>query len=405
MKINELIKKKPIPSFCTANEGVIKIILLYCKIYNLPCLIECTSNQVNQFGGYTRKTPRKFTNFINNIAMKIKLNKKNIFLGGDHLGPMPWKNLNSNLALKNSVKLINQYIDNKFNKIHIDTSIKCKNDKTFNSQIKFNRTKKILEKIKLKNKSNIFFVVGSEVPISGSDKKKLLKPTSLDTIKKDSIMFDQLIFEKNNKNKNFGLVIEVGMKYLDDSIQKPNFKYFFQKKKFSLKNNFIYEAHSTDFQSINTLKKLVDNNFKFLKVGPELTYSYSRSLLLMEKIEKQFKNKNKSNFSENLIVEMLKNNKHWFNFYEKNNTHQFLNSKYDRSRYYLETKSVKNSINKLKFNINKINLIKFNIKNIMINKSSILKLKKKKLNNFEILNFVFISKSLTKYYRACGFKI
>ena len=405
MNINELIKKYAMPSFCTANEEVIKIILLYCKIYNLPCLIECTSNQVNQFGGYIKKTPKEFSNLIFKIARTIKLNKKNIFLGGDHLGPLPWNNKNSNLAIKNSIELINNYISNKFCKIHIDTSVQCKNDKVFNSQIKFDRTKKILKKIKLKKKSNIFYVVGSEVPISGSDKKKLLKPTSIYTIKKDSNIFSELLFKKSCKKKNFGLVIEVGMKYMDKYIQKPNLKNFLQKKNFSLKNNFIYEAHSTDFQSINTLKKLVNNNFKFLKVGPELTYLYSRSLLLMQKIEKHFIEKNKSNFNENLIQEMLKNNKYWINFYEKNNYNQFLNSKYDRSRYYLGTKKVKNSIGKLRLNINNLNLTKLIKKFTHTSSNTILKLKKNKLNNFEILNFIFISRSLAKYYRACGFSI
>ena len=405
MKIRQLIKKKSIPSFCTANEDVIKIILLYCKINNVPCLIECTSNQVNQFGGYTKKSPKEFRDYVFEIAQKINFNKKNIFLGGDHLGPLPWKNLNSNLAIKNSIKMINNYLDSKFCKIHIDTSIKCKNDKIFNSQTKFERARKILKKLKFKNKSDIFYVVGSEVPTSGSDIKKLLKPTSFDTIKKDSIRYSQILFEKTHRYKTYGLVIEVGMKYKDKSIQKPNFRNFLKKKKFSLENNFVYEAHSTDFQSIYTLKKLVNNNFKFLKVGPELTFLYLRSLFFMQKIENFFKDKNNSNFKKSLIKEMLKNRKYWINFYKKNSLKQFLNSQYDRSRYYLDLENVKKSIFKLKSNINKISK-KIIIKKFMSAKETrILKLKKYKLSNFEILNFFSISRSLNKYYKACGYII
>ena len=91
MKINNLIKTKAIPSFCTANIDVLKSIMFFCNLKKLPCLIECTSNQVNQDGGYTNKTPKKFIKEITNLRKKIKLSKNQLFIGGDHLGPLPWK--------------------------------------------------------------------------------------------------------------------------------------------------------------------------------------------------------------------------------------------------------------------------------------------------------------------------
>ena len=91
MKINKIINNKALPSFCTSNIEVIKSILFFCHIKKLPCLIECTSNQVNQHGGYTNKTPKIFIKEILSIGKKIKFNPKKLFLGGDHLGPLPWK--------------------------------------------------------------------------------------------------------------------------------------------------------------------------------------------------------------------------------------------------------------------------------------------------------------------------
>ena len=38
--------------------------------------IECTSNQVNQFGGYTKITPKKFIKKISNIRKKLNLKNK-----------------------------------------------------------------------------------------------------------------------------------------------------------------------------------------------------------------------------------------------------------------------------------------------------------------------------------------
>ena len=71
--------------------------LCFCHLNKLPCLIECTSNQVNQNGGYTRKTPKKFVKEIIKLRKKIKLKKNHLLLGGDHLGPLPWKNISAKL--------------------------------------------------------------------------------------------------------------------------------------------------------------------------------------------------------------------------------------------------------------------------------------------------------------------
>ena len=152
MKISKIIKSKALPSFCTANTDVIYTILSYCKYYRLPCLIECTSNQVNQHGGYTQKTPKKFIDEIFKIAKNLKFKKKNIILGGDHLGPLPWKNKSNKVAIKNSIELINKFVSLKFAKIHIDTSIKCKNDKKINNDIILGRTEYILNHPKIKKK-------------------------------------------------------------------------------------------------------------------------------------------------------------------------------------------------------------------------------------------------------------
>ena len=106
MKINNLIKTKAIPSFCTASRDVLESIMFFCNLKKLPCLIECTSNQVNQDGGYTNKTPKKFIKEISNLRKKIKLSKNQLFVGGDHLGPLPWKKKNTYFFLQSYYYLL-----------------------------------------------------------------------------------------------------------------------------------------------------------------------------------------------------------------------------------------------------------------------------------------------------------
>ena len=100
-KIIFMINKiKSIPSFCTSNKEVLNSIMVFAKIYNLPLLIETTSNQVNQFGGYSKLTPRKFYNKIMKMTERFNLNKNRVTIGADHLGPLPWEKKMKKLQLK-----------------------------------------------------------------------------------------------------------------------------------------------------------------------------------------------------------------------------------------------------------------------------------------------------------------
>ena len=404
MKIKNIIKQKALPSFCTANFDVIESIFYFCNLNKLPCLIECTSNQVNQYGGYSQHSPKTFIKEVNNLRKKIKLNQSQLFLGGDHLGPLPWKNISSKKALDNSINLIDKFLNEKFDKIHIDTSIKCKNDKFINSEIIFSRTFKILNSLNIKKKiKNKFLVIGTEVPLSGSDDNKNIIITNFKKIKTESLKFKKFLNDQKFKEKKFGLVVEPGMKYMNSTIKKPSLKTFFKKQEFSKKNNFVYEAHSTDYQPQKILDKLVDNNFKFLKVGPELTYSYSRALFFMNNIEKKLFKKKESDIKKNILTSMMQNKKYWKNHYNVMSDQLLLNSKLDRSRYYLNTKNVKNSINVLKKNINQLDkprLLSLIQKGL---RKEFLFNNKKNLSNFDNIKLIFISKTLKRYFKACKF--
>ena len=406
MRIDKLIQKKSLPSFCTSNFEVLNSIMYFCHINKLPCLIECTSNQVNQFGGYTKITPKKFIKKISNIRKKIKFKKNKLFLGGDHLGPLPWKNLKTKIALKNSIKLIDSYLKQDFCKIHIDTSIKCKDEEKINSNIIFDRTLKILKNDKIKKGiKNRFIVIGTEVPLSGSGDNKRIIKTSNKQIEDEVLKFKKILKQIKSQSKIFALVIEPGMKYMHSKITSPDFKNFLDKKKFSKKNNFVFEAHSTDYQPLRILKKLTKNNFKFLKVGPELTYNYSRSLFFMQNLEEKFSFKKKSDMKNIILTTMKKNKKYWKAYYLGGRSNLLLNSKLDRMRYYLNLKPIVNSINILKENVNNIEKKKI-IKLLGSNfEKDFLKLSKTNLTNFDILKLIFISQSLKKYFLACGFSI
>ncbi|MFN2396894.1 MAG: class II D-tagatose-bisphosphate aldolase non-catalytic subunit, partial [Bacteroidales bacterium] len=87
-------------SVCSAHSDVLEACFQQAKEDGTMLLVESTSNQVDQFGGYTGMKPAGFVRYLNTIAEKIDFPKEMIMLGGDHLGPNPWKNLPANKAME-----------------------------------------------------------------------------------------------------------------------------------------------------------------------------------------------------------------------------------------------------------------------------------------------------------------
>ncbi len=82
-------------SVCSAHPLVIEAALAFDRNSTRKVLIEATSNQVNQFGGYTGMTPADFREFVFTIADKVGFARERIILGGDHLGPNCWQQENA----------------------------------------------------------------------------------------------------------------------------------------------------------------------------------------------------------------------------------------------------------------------------------------------------------------------
>ena len=70
-------------SVCSAHPLVIEAALRFDLHTNNKVLIEATSNQVNQFGGYTGMQPADFRDFVNKIAREVGFPSERIILGGD----------------------------------------------------------------------------------------------------------------------------------------------------------------------------------------------------------------------------------------------------------------------------------------------------------------------------------
>ena len=104
LQANRRGKGQGIYSICSANRFVLEAGMLQAKRDGSLLLIEATSNQVNQFGGYTGQTPQDFVKFVRGIAAAMKMPLNKINLGGDHLGPHVWRKTSSKEAMETSCR-------------------------------------------------------------------------------------------------------------------------------------------------------------------------------------------------------------------------------------------------------------------------------------------------------------
>jgi D-tagatose-1,6-bisphosphate aldolase subunit GatZ/KbaZ len=115
-------------SVCSSHPVVIEAALREAARSGQYALIEATSNQVNQFGGYTGMTPVDFRQYVAQIAARVSFPMDRVLLGGDHLGPNCWRSETAAVALERSERLVADYVAAGFRKIHLDCSMSCADD-------------------------------------------------------------------------------------------------------------------------------------------------------------------------------------------------------------------------------------------------------------------------------------
>lgn len=360
---------KGIYSACSANEYVIEAVLESALLNGDFALIEATANQVNQFGGYTGMKPEDFKKFVYSIAEKIKFPVEKIILGGDHLGPLTWQNEDTIDAMKKSGELIRDYVLAGFTKIHIDTSMKLKEDVDcgeFNTEIIAARGAELCLEAEMAFKELIkkdayathpVYIIGSEVPIPGGSQEEddLVSVTKVSDFENTIETFKEAFVSKNLESAWMhvvAVVVQPGVEFGDEAIHE----YDREKAKdlvMALKKypNFVLEGHSTDYQNAQSLKNMVEDGIAILKVGPALTFALREGLFALNYIENELFRYSPeiqlSGFIETLEKQMLKKPDNWQKHYHGSSEKIRFARKYsysDRCRYYLPSEDVDESI-------------------------------------------------------------
>ncbi|MBP7526142.1 MAG: class II D-tagatose-bisphosphate aldolase, non-catalytic subunit [Propionivibrio sp.] len=346
-------------SVCSAHPLVLRAAFRSALRYDTFALIESTSNQVDQYGGYTGMKPADFAALVRRIAEEEGFPAERVLLGGDHLGPNSWRHLGSEKAMQETLQLVRSYVQAGYRKIHLDASFVCTDDAgPLSDEVVARRCAQMAQVAEeAASGEKPIYVVGTEVPTpGGTQADEGMHVTSPADVERTLGVFRETFLAHGLSDawsRVVGLVIQPGVEFGDAMVHDyqpmPAITAVIDRQP-----GLAYEAHSTDYQSGSNLARLARNHFFILKVGPWLTYALREGLFSLECIERELNPANPSRFRETLAGVMKADPKYWEKYYSGSADevdYKIAFSYSDRARYYLGHKDVADSLNRLLENL------------------------------------------------------
>jgi D-tagatose-1,6-bisphosphate aldolase subunit GatZ/KbaZ len=365
-------EKVGVYAVCSAHPSVIEAAVRQ-AVDDGPVLhVESTSSQVNQFGGYTGKTPAQFAEYVHSAAQSGGLPPERVLLGGDHLGPYPWRHETSDVAMRKARELVRACVLAGYKKIHLDASMACADDGkiALSDSVIAHRAAVLCRAaedafVELPSGSSpLLYVIGTEVPIPGGETVAGSPPavTPAENVQ-HTLEVSRAAFEKEGVaaawERVIGMVVQPGVEFGENVI----FCYDRQKARalssaLPERPALVYEAHSTDYQPADALKLLVEDHFAILKVGPWLTFAFREAVFALGAIERELladrKRERISQVPEALEAAMVRNPAYWGSYYhgsEEEIRRARMYSYSDRCRYYWGDATVQQELAQLRANL------------------------------------------------------
>lgn len=336
-----------IVSVCSAHPAVIRAAEELAREYGATLLLESTSNQVDQFGGYTGLTP---ADFIAQVKTLLPADAAPVF-GGDHLGPNRWQHLPSDEAMKNSEELIRHYVQAGYEKIHLDCSMSCAGDPV------------PLPDATVAERAARYGDFGADDVHErhgirhGGAKEALdgVTPTTPDAarttyaVHKDTFAAHGL--GEDVWARVVALVVQPGVEFDHHGVEdyRPERATALS----AVAHDFphaVFEAHSTDYQTPQAFKALVRDHFAILKVGPALTFAYREALFGLCQIAIELGLETDTDLIGEADIVMREDPADWQKYYHGDRREQRLLRAYslsDRIRYYWTKPRLAKSVQEL----------------------------------------------------------
>ena len=350
-------------SVCSAHPLALRAALEHARATGGYALIEATSNQVNQEGGYTGLRPAQFRELVLGLADESGLPRERVLLGGDHLGPNAWQSLAAGEALSRAGVMVGEYVRAGYRKIHLDCSMSCAGDPpVLSDEIVAERTAALCarteEAWREAGGEPPVYVVGTEVPVPGGAQEDVYElavtepRAALATVAAHRAAFARRGLQ-DAWDRVIGLVVQPGVEFDHDSVidYRPEKARRLSSCLGELPN-LVFEAHSTDYQTEGALRALVRDHFAILKVGPAVTFALREAVWALDCIEREWRGESSSaNVRATVLQAMRADPRHWRKYYHGTGHALDLQLQYslsDRIRYYWPDPTVVAALERLR---------------------------------------------------------
>jgi D-tagatose-1,6-bisphosphate aldolase subunit GatZ/KbaZ len=358
-------------SVCSAHPAVLQAAFEQALEDGGTVLVESTSNQVNQEGGYTGVKPADFAAFVGRLAEDAELPAQRVILGGDHLGPHPWRELGATVAMARAVVMVRDYVRAGYGKIHLDTSMACADDPLgpLAETVAAARTAELAAAAESAaaerppGRPSPLYVVGTEVPPPGGHASASGGPAPTRASDAErTLALTREAFARRGLERAFSrivaLVVQPGIEFGDDVVYPYQRQGAAELVAVADARGLVYEAHSTDYQEERALRALVEDRFAILKVGPELTFAFREAVFALEAIERELLGRagadRLSRVGPALDDAMRSDPRHWTAWYEGDEEGIHLRRRFslsDRCRYYWTQPGVQAALGRLHANL------------------------------------------------------
>lgn len=308
-----------IASVCTAHPDALEASLTLAETLDQPIVVEATSNQVNQDGGYTGLKPADFISFVNDIASNASVDPTRILFGGDHLGPQAWRKLPADQAMDKAHKMVADYAAAGFTKIHLDCSEGCAGEPAQLPDATTATRSAALATTALKHAPDpgaLLFVIGTEVPPPGgarADDHGDIPPTTPESARATLDAHRQAFRDAQIPlDLVGGLVVQPGVEFSPMEVHHlPLTRDPGLLTALTDWPGTCLEAHSTDYQHPQAYPRLAQLGFAFQKVGPALTFAWREALYALDTIRAQNGWASGPSLPDTMEAVMLANPTYW----------------------------------------------------------------------------------------------
>ena len=361
-------KARGIYCVCSAHPVVLEAAMARAHADGEVLVIESTSNQVDQFGGYTGMKPADFAAWVGGMADASGLGRGRLVLGGDHLGPNAWRTKPAAEAMVLAEELVRQYVQSGYRKIHLDCSMPLGGDVVEAGRplpdalvaARAARLCRVAEEA-APDGAKPLYVIGTEVPIpGGATVHEDHIPATPVAAAAATISTTREHFERagcaDAWQRVIGLVVQPGVEFGDDFVCdfQPEAARELSAAVLAYPG-LVYEAHSTDYQTQANLAALVRGHFAILKVGPWLTFALREALIALAGIEEALAASGRIREPSGLIAAadaaMTANPKWWKSHYQGDVAFKQRYSFSDRIRYYWGDEKVAATVERLYANL------------------------------------------------------